>query len=302
MSAGALVAATPYVFTLKVTSNATGLWSTISVTVTATTGVSAAVSINVVGGFQASGAYYVPPNASTRLVSSVNLIGTGVANVSNAYTFFWSCVGTPCLDLTDTAVASTGNNKFTLVLQPGVLAAGVAYTFQLRVNTTNPAGIGLGSVVVTAFQLPTAGIAVVSPSSATLGTTFVLSAAGFSDPVGAGLLYNFYLQGPNDTSALPLLPTAGSSQSALVSILPVGTVAVRVAATDATGTTVYSAPTYFNVTSSGATATAYVNMVNAALDRAISSGDLASILAIIRVASLVCFPPTRAPEERVLSC
>ena len=62
-------------------------------------------------------------------------------------------------------------------------------------------------------------------------------------------------------------------------------------------------PTYFNVTSSGgsgATTTAYVNMVNAALDRAISSGDLASILAIIRVASLVRLTPrARAPRKTI---
>lgn len=138
------------------------------------------------------------PTDSVRLSASVTSIAP------SSLTTVWSQLAGPALgDLGSPAVSAAGNTGPSLVLLPGVLQGGQAYSFGL--TAADSTGTSAASFAVAVSVPPSGGSVSVSPSAGTaMNTTFTVAAEGW---VGAAapLLYQLAYVPPDTPGAPPVV-------------------------------------------------------------------------------------------------
>ena len=166
-----------YVITLTVSYG--GRQSTTNTTLSVVPGALPLVSI--AGSAALSGAKVNPLQQLVLLANATSVVAGGV-------TTRWSVVAQsgvvgPLLNLSDPAICATPVSSTSMVLQPGALAPGSRYVFQL--SAVDSAGaVGLANATLRTSTPPRGGWADVSPATGVaLSTDFVLSATGWTADV-----------------------------------------------------------------------------------------------------------------------
>jgi len=291
----------PHVFTLTVTSPRTNLTASYNVTVTLAAGITTDVVLSVPGSRASTLGTVVSRDAKTRITSTVRLL-TPMNDTGrpNEFTFQWSCVGSPCVNLSDTSIASTGPNTFNLVLRPDVLEAGGSYRFRLLVNSTNPYGYGLAEQLVRVNRAPRAGTVVVTPTSGTIGDVFYVSAKDFVDDDGDDLLYNFYVKGPNATTSYAVRMAPSAALTSVLQVLPIGVSEITAVAYDPSNAVARSAVVTVEVLAPAGEdeADALTALATETLSQALDSGDFSTIVAIAQTTSTLLAGNGTDPAKR----
>ena len=134
------------------------------------------------------------PNANERLQLSAG----GITSTAEPLTYVWSLLSpdpTALVDLSDTAVSSTGTRLTNLIVLANRLRAGAAYTFQLQATGTLSGLISSASTTFTLNAPPYCGVMNIDPDPPYIALDSVLTLTGdqwFDDASDLPLVYAFY--------------------------------------------------------------------------------------------------------------
>ena len=152
----------------------------------------------------------IKANPSQQLVLFANASSFVPGPVTTRWSVAAQSAPGPLLNLSDPAVCATPLTSASMVLRPGVLAAGARYTLVLR--ATDAAGaVGLANATVATSAPPYGGWASVTPTSGVaLSTPFNLTAAGWlSDELPLSYTADYFTEG---SSAATMSLTGGVFQ------------------------------------------------------------------------------------------